>query len=127
MDALFSFLKVVFVSGVALIALMAVLLALPGSRLRSALVEGLGWLGGLIAAALVVSPVDLIPDVIPVLGQVDDLVYVICAIASFWMTLNQRKAGNASGTDSGFSRGDAPRHPTEPRVPKTARWIPPGE
>jgi uncharacterized membrane protein YkvA (DUF1232 family) len=124
MDAFFSFLKVVFVSVAALIALVVVLLALPGSRLRSVLVEGLGWLGGLIAAALVVSPVDCIPDVIPVLGQADDLAYVVCAVAAVWLALRQRKA---RGADAGHARWESPRDVSESRVVRDARRLPPGE
>jgi uncharacterized membrane protein YkvA (DUF1232 family) len=43
-----------------------------------------------VSALLVISPVDLVPDVIPVAGQMDDLAYIVCAIASFWMAYRQR-------------------------------------
>jgi uncharacterized membrane protein YkvA (DUF1232 family) len=37
----------------------------------------------LIAALYLVSPLDLVPDIFPVLGQVDDLTLVVAALAAF--------------------------------------------
>ena len=73
MDAFFSFLKVATLGIFALIALVLVLLAIPQTRLKSTLTELLAWCGFLGASGLVVSPVDLIPDVLPVIGWTDDL------------------------------------------------------
>ena len=56
------------IGGFALIALVLVLLAIPQTRFKSTLTECLAWLGFVEASGLVVSPLDLIPDIIPVLG-----------------------------------------------------------
>jgi hypothetical protein len=58
-----------------LLALFMILLALPQSRLRYYVLRGLGivffTITGLIAL-YIVSPLDVLPDVIPLLGQIDD-------------------------------------------------------
>ena len=56
-----------------LLVLLARLLRDPDVPRKRKIVAGL-------VAAYVVSPIDLIPDVIPVLGQVDDVVVVALAI-----------------------------------------------
>jgi uncharacterized membrane protein YkvA (DUF1232 family) len=94
MNAIFSFLSIIFICLTALAALFLVLLALPQSRLRSNLLEVLGWTGVAASTSLILSPVDFIPDMIPVVGQADDLVYLLCAIASFWMAWKQRAQRN---------------------------------
>jgi uncharacterized membrane protein YkvA (DUF1232 family) len=99
MEAFFSFLKVLVLCSFLLGALFLVLLALPHSKLRSVLLELLGWTGGVAATALVVSPVDVIPDVIPVAGQVDDVLYLVLAIGAFWTAWQQRNQRQNSGPD----------------------------
>ena len=59
-----------------------VLLAIPQTRFKSMLTEFLSWLGFVGASGLVVSPIDLMPDVIPVIGWADDAGYVLLALAS---------------------------------------------
>jgi len=58
-----------------LLALFMILLALPQSRLRYYVLRGLGivffTITGLIAL-YIISPLDVLPDVIPLLGQIDD-------------------------------------------------------
>lgn len=69
----------------ALAALFIVLLALPQSRLRQVLFRMISWINGLIAVLLgisVVSPIDAIPDVVPVLGQADDVMAIAGAIGA---------------------------------------------
>jgi hypothetical protein len=90
MEAFFSFLKVLLLCAVALAALVLVLLALPHSKLRSSVLEIMGWAGGVASTSLILSPVDLIPDMIPVAGQADDFVYLLCAVASFWIAWKKR-------------------------------------
>jgi len=90
MDAFFSFLKFLFLCACALVALFVVLLALPQSKLRSNLMEIMGWTGGVASTSLILSPLDLIPDMIPVAGQADDFVYLLCAVASFWIAWKKR-------------------------------------
>lgn len=68
-----------------LLALFMILLALPQSRLRYYVLRGLGIVfftfAGLLAL-YILSPLDVLPDVIPVLGQIDDGGALIGAIIS---------------------------------------------
>jgi uncharacterized membrane protein YkvA (DUF1232 family) len=91
LDAFFSFLKVIAIGGFALIALVLVLLAIPQTRFKRTLTEFLAWLGFVGASGLVVSPLDLIPDVIPVLGWADDAGYVLVALACAYIGWKQRQ------------------------------------
>ena len=90
-DAFFSFLKVVIIGIFALIALVLVLLAIPQTRFKSTLTELLAWCGFLGASGLVVSPVDLIPDVLPVIGWSDDLGYALLAVVCGSIGWNLRR------------------------------------
>ena len=91
MDAFFSFLTVIAIGGFALIALVLVLLAIPQTRFKSTLTECLAWLGFVGASGLVVSPLDLIPDVIPVIGWADDAGYALLALACAYLGWKQRQ------------------------------------
>ena len=77
MDAFFSFLKVATLGIFALIALVLVLLAIPQTRFKNTLTELLVWFGFLGASALVASPVDLIPDFLPVIQLFPGKAYAI--------------------------------------------------
>src|SRR4029434_5260530 len=90
-DAFFSFLKVATIGIFALIALVLVLLAIPQTRFKSTLTELLAWCGFLGASGLVVSPVDLIPDVLPVIGWSDDLGYALLAVVCGYIGWNLRR------------------------------------
>ena len=91
MDAFFSFLKVAIIGIFALIALVLVLLAIPQTRFKSTLTEILAWFGFLGASGLVASPVDLIPDFLPVIGWTDDLGYALLALVCGYIGWNQRR------------------------------------
>jgi uncharacterized membrane protein YkvA (DUF1232 family) len=67
-----------------------VLLAIPQTRLKSTLTECLAWFGFVGASGLVLSPLDLIPDVIPVIGWADDAGYILLALAYAYIGWKQR-------------------------------------
>ena len=90
LDAFFSFLTVVTIGIFALIALVLVLLAIPQTRFKSTVTEFLAWCGFVGASGLVLSPLDLIPDVIPVIGWADDAGYVLLALACAYIGWKQR-------------------------------------
>lgn len=60
-----------------------VLLALPSCKLRSCSRAMGKYVMPVVFALLVVSPIDIIPDVIPVLGLGDDVAYILAAITAF--------------------------------------------
>jgi uncharacterized membrane protein YkvA (DUF1232 family) len=90
-DAFFSFLKVATIGIFALMALVLVLLAIPQTRLKSTLTEILAWFGFLGASGLVASPVDLIPDFLPVIGWFDDIGYALLALVCGYIGWNLRR------------------------------------
>jgi hypothetical protein len=91
MDAFFSFLKVAVIGLFALMALFLILFALPKSPLRSLVLEVLGWTGAGLSTAALVSPLDLIPDVIPIVGWGDDVAYILAAVGCALLGYSQRR------------------------------------
>lgn len=96
MSNFFSLIKFVFAFSVALAAVFLVLTALPKSRLRAATLTVSGWilkLTALLCILYVISPLDLIPDAIPVAGFADDLVALVIGTASAIGGFFSAKAG----------------------------------
>jgi uncharacterized membrane protein YkvA (DUF1232 family) len=77
--------------GTLLILAFLILLAMPKSMLRGVLLEILGWLGAVLAGLYVVSPIDVIPDFIPVLSWIDDGGAIVGGIASAVTALSARR------------------------------------
>ncbi|MCA9215578.1 MAG: DUF1232 domain-containing protein [Planctomycetales bacterium] len=59
-----------------------ILLAMPQSRLRSVCLEIGKYLLAFILGLLIISPVDVIPDIVPFVGLGDDLTYLLAAISA---------------------------------------------
>lgn len=91
MDAFFSFLKVFFIGLFVLIIVFLILMALPKSKLRGVVLEIFGWGTTAASTASVVSPIDLMPDFIPVLGQLDDVGMIVLALCSAFFAYRMRK------------------------------------
>ena len=91
MGEFFGFLKVAMGCGTLFFVVMLVLLALPQSRLRCVGLEMAKWFLAGMLLLLMPSPVDVIPDVVPVVGWLDDIGYLLGAIAAVRSALSERE------------------------------------
>ena len=105
MEQFWSFLKILAIVSGALIALFLVLISLPESKLGKAFLKGFGILNIVIAIMLgvyVVSPIDYIPDVIPVAGQSDDAAALVGLVIDgliAYVSLKKSKTENIKVAD----------------------------
>ena len=98
---MFAWLSIMTITMGVIMALFLILLAMPGnSEFRSSAFKLLG-IGG--AAIATMSPIDFIPDVIPVVGWVDDLGYLALGAACAISLYRQIKRQNSLSSHSGFS------------------------
>lgn len=81
MDGFWEFAKMIVIVGAAFLGLLLILLALPGSRLRKLFSKIFFAVAGLLGL-YVINPLDFIPDIIPFLGQVDDVLASVLAVVS---------------------------------------------
>jgi uncharacterized membrane protein YkvA (DUF1232 family) len=65
--------RLMVICGTVVVVAFLVLLAIPQSTLRAVLLEVIGWVGAAFALLYGVSPIDALPDFIPVVGWVDDV------------------------------------------------------
>jgi len=82
MAAFFEFMKVLVGCGTILSLTMLVLLALPQSKLRLVGLELTKWVMAFGLLIMIPSPVDVVPDVAPPFTYVDDIGYLVAAIAA---------------------------------------------
>lgn len=75
------------IGGGLLLALL-ILLSLPHSRLKEIALPILGWAMTALSVGMILSPIDAIPDVIPVVGWADDVVALAVGIASAMAAMN---------------------------------------
>ena len=81
MESFWEFAKIALIVGAALTVIVLILLALPGSRLRKTFATLFFAIAGVLGI-YVVSPMDFIPDFIPILGQLDDALATVLAIVN---------------------------------------------
>lgn len=91
MGEFFGFLKVFVVCGTIFFITTLVLMALPQSKLRSVGMEMTKWALACGLFLLIPSPVDVVPDVVPVVGWLDDCGYALGAIGAIKSALGDRK------------------------------------
>jgi uncharacterized membrane protein YkvA (DUF1232 family) len=95
MDSFWDFAKILVIVGAVFLGLILILLALPGSRLRKVLSTVFFTIAGVLGI-YIISPLDFIPDLIPVLGQMDDvlasILAVISAIGGLLFYMNNRQS-----------------------------------
>ena len=75
----------------ALVITLVFVLNRPESPLRSFILEWMGWGTAAVSAVAIPSPLDLLPDIIPIAGWLDDIGYLLCAVFAFSFALRQRR------------------------------------
>ncbi len=81
MESFWDFAKLALIVGAVLTAIVLILLALPGSRLRRAFAALFFAIAGVLGV-YIVSPIDFIPDLVPLLGQLDDALATLLAVVN---------------------------------------------
>ena len=81
MESFWEYAKIALIVGAVLTAIVLILLVLPGSRLRKAFANLFFIIAGILGV-YIVSPMDFIPDIIPLLGQLDDALATVLAIVN---------------------------------------------
>ena len=79
MESFWEYAKIALIISGVLALVVLILLILPGSRLRKLFSTLFFAIAGLLGI-YVVSPMDFIPDIIPLLGQSDDALATVIAI-----------------------------------------------
>ena len=98
MSEMFNTIRLVIWCGTGLLLATGLLAHLPNSPLRNVLVKVCGWATAALCGAYVVSPVDVVPEVLlGPFGLLDDLLAVIVGIMaarSAWKADSEEAAGH---------------------------------
>lgn len=85
METILNFLKFIAILTAVLIVIFLILLSLPNSKLRqsiSRIYAIVAFIISILSVFYIISPIDFVPDMIPVAGQGDDVVAAISALAT---------------------------------------------
>ena len=108
MDNFWDFVKVAAIVAGVILVLLIILLSLPNSPLRKLLLKTVGgilYAVTVVSILYIISPADLLPDVLPLLGQVDDAAALITGMLNLAggtiMLLQGRKPLQPSASEKG--------------------------
>ncbi len=79
--------RTIIICGTLLLGGFMVLVAMPQSRMREVLMPIVGWAVAALSAVYVVSPIDVLPDFIPIAGWLDDGGAIVTGITGAVMAL----------------------------------------
>lgn len=99
MNEFMGLIRYLFTGSVLFLVVIMILMALPKSRLRGVFLTISGWVMKLLALLCLVymiSPLDVIPDAIPVAGYADDVVALILGLTSAIGGYSTSRAGRNS-------------------------------
>lgn len=88
---MFETIRTLILCGTLLAVAFLVLVSLPQSKLRDLLMPFVGWGVAALSVAYVFSPFDLLPDVIPGVGWIDDIGAIALAIGSASVAMTAAK------------------------------------
>lgn len=91
MAEFFGFMKMLVGSGTVMFIVMLVLLSLPQSKLRLVGLEMCKYAMCVALVLMIPSPIDILPDAIPVLGWLDDIGYIVGAVTAFKSAAGDRE------------------------------------
>jgi len=84
---MFEMINTLIMCGTGLFVVFLILLAMPKSQLRSFLAPLVGWAVAALSTIYIVSPIDIVPDFIPIAGWLDDGGALMTAIAGAVMAM----------------------------------------
>ena len=82
MEGAFDVIKTLIIAVAVVFVVFLILMAIPKSKLRDIVLEYLGWGTATVSGISVISPIDVIPDFIPIAGQLDDIGMIIFGLIS---------------------------------------------
>ncbi len=87
---MYEMFQMLIICGTVLMAAFLILLAMPQSKLREFLMPFVGWAVAALSTIYIVSPIDIVPDFIPVAGWLDDGGALITGIAGAVMAMTSK-------------------------------------
>ena len=93
MQSLVSTIQMLIACGTILLVAFGILLSLPDSKLRAFLLPIVGWTVAIFCAVFVISPVDIVPEILlgPA-GLVDDLAATVTGIAAARVAMKAKES-----------------------------------
>ena len=96
-------LEVMVVAFTLVVITFLVLLALPNCKIRQLLMHFVAWLFVVACALYVVSPLDLMPEILGPFGVVDDFAAVVAGVSTAMVTMRAQRQKHPHYSDPYFN------------------------